>query len=203
MKKNTSSFQHTVLLAFTGSSHFPTILKVFMFYSLVQELPVQLSHLRSWPARRRQCRPPGSSRPPPRPSASRPGWSWRASAPPRWWSRCRPCRTLGTPPGSPPRCPCPSSSSPSSSGTRGSRWCRCLKGESEDFVSLSMMQILLQFFLLLLLSFSHIIIVVNLVSDNSTLPSHIIDSSQSTLSMTIAPSVLTSSIHHSQHRQWQ
>ena len=63
------------------------------------------------------------------------------------------------------------------------------------------MQILLQFFLLLLLSFSHIIIVVNLVSDNSTHPSHIIDSSQSTSSMTIAPALLTSSIHHSQPRQ--
>ena len=34
--------------------------------------------LRSWPGHRRQCPPPGSSRPPPRQSTSLRGWSWRA-----------------------------------------------------------------------------------------------------------------------------
>lgn len=40
---------------------------------------------------------------------------------------CLPCQRHGRPLGSPPRCPCPSSSWPSWSGTPGSRWCRSLE----------------------------------------------------------------------------
>jgi len=76
----------------------------------------------SWSDRRRPRRPRGSSRPPPRRSASPRGWSSRGGAPPQRWNRSDPCRTRGTPPSAPPPNQCPSSSSPLGSGILGNLW---------------------------------------------------------------------------------
>lgn len=55
---------------------------------------------------------------------------WLRNSDTRWKMATVPCRRLWKLPWSPPRCLCLSSSSPSWSGTRESRWYRCLCGQA-------------------------------------------------------------------------